>query len=122
MILTRIECGGIKTLLKALSMHPQYSHLQYEGCGALGTLAKYNDENSIDISKCGCIKLIIAAMTTDADDVSIQYIGSASLKKLTMNDDNKVKIANAGGIQFIAKAMTQHIDIPHVQRYGCKAM
>ena len=100
-----VKKEGIEKIGNAMKHYSTWPKAQQHGIGALGSLARNNDENKKEFAEKGGILAIVRAMQYQSEEAYVQEEGCKELWNLAMNDTNKVTIASEKGIDMIVSAI-----------------
>ena len=108
-ILCEVDIGGaVQTMVKTLVEHPNAPEVQSAALGALGALAKDNEEVQTILGRDDSIDAILGAFKTHLKRVVVMHRGLQSASAIVQREDAIEKVVDAGGIGLITAVVREH--------------
>jgi len=118
-----MEAGGVRSIMRAMKLHPRDCLVVEQACGSLMSLTSTNLLRVVDtIAVEGGIDALISAMKCNPSAAGVQSEAAGAIANLAMVTKLEIDIGRNNGIAFILKAMKSHPLNMLVQRNGCGAL
>lgn len=116
------DCGGIETIIHALTTYPTDRDIIYQGFYALRNLASHNTPNKIHIVSSRGYEAIVTGMRSHPTDEDVQRRGVEAIWIIAVAPATKVSAVATGALNSVLTAMTAHRSSATLQRLGCAAL
>lgn len=109
--------GGIRTVVKAMTIHKGDVNVQAAGCEALWKIADSNYKRMAVVRARG-IGMVVSATTACTWNENVQIWGLIAMSRLSTVDGFNADMVSAGAIPVVVAAMVAHIDNKELQAMG----